>query len=199
MAVIGYARVSTGDQNPEAQVDALRAAGAQQVFVDYATGSTMNRSELRAALDQLQRGDTLMVCALDRFGRSLPDLVHQMNWLNESGVTFVSLREAWDTTTPVGRLLYQVSAAFAEFERAIIVDRTRFGMAAAARTGKKVGRPALVTPDRARIARQLRDQGMPIAKIAKVLKVSDPTARRCLELSFSLPEFSVPVREAESA
>lgn len=199
MAVIGYARVSTGDPNPEAQAEELRAAGAGKVFVDHATGKTLERPELRAALAELQLGDTFMVCALERLGRSLPDLVQKLNWFERNGVGFRSLGEAWDTTTPSGQVLFQVSAAFAEFERAVVVDRSKISMEGLKRSGSKGGRPRLATPERARIARGLRNQGMTIAKIAAFLKVSEPTAVRCLDLSLELPEFSDLAREKKPA
>lgn len=170
--MIGYARVSLDEQSPGLQVQALRAAGAEAVYVDHATGATMNRPQLAAALATLRSGDVFCVWRLDRLGRSLSDLVHQVADLEDRGVEFRSLTEAFDTTTPGGRLIFGIFAAIAEFERALIIDRTKAGLAAAKASGKPVGRPRLVTPARAQIARQQRDAGMGLTAIARQLRVS---------------------------
>jgi len=131
MTVIGYARVSTVDQNPEAQDAALRDAGCVRVFTDHASGSKADRPQLTAALNYLNAGDTLVVWRLDRLGRSLPHRVDVVRELSDRHNEFRSLTEAIDTSTPSGRLLFHVAAAFAEFERDLIQERTRAGMAAA--------------------------------------------------------------------
>lgn len=180
MATIGYARVSLDEQNPELQIDALRAAGAERVYVDHATGATMSRPELPKALADVDAGDTLLVWRLDRLGRSVADLVVQVDELGRRGVELRSLTEAIDTTTAGGRLIFHVFAAMAEFERALIIERTRAGLAAARAMGKTGGRPRLVTPERAKMARRLRDSKMTLTAIAKELRVSRATVVRLL-------------------
>lgn len=182
MAVIGYARVSLDEQSPDLQVEALRAAGAEAVYVDYATGATMDRPQLTAALAALRDGDVFCVWRLDRLGRSLSDLVHHVTEFARHGVEFRSLTEAFDATTPGGRLIFGIFAAIAEFERALIIDRTKAGLAAAKASGKPVGRPRLVTPARAQIAREQRDTGMGLTAIARELRVSRATVVRLLAL-----------------
>jgi DNA invertase Pin-like site-specific DNA recombinase len=183
MATIGYARVSTDEQSTQLQESALRGAGAERIYADTATGKTMDRPALRQALAILQPGDVLMVWRLDRLGRSLPDLIHQVNTLNERGVQFQSLTEAFDTTTPGGELIFHVFGAVAQFERALIVGRTQAGLAAAKASGKPVGRPRLVTPERADLARQMRRRGMTLTNIADELRVSRATVVRLLDLA----------------
>lgn len=155
MAVIGYARVSTGDQNTEAQEAALRAAGCSRVFTDQASGSKADRPQLTAALDHLNAGDTLVVWRLDRLGRSLPHLIEVVRSLGDRHVEFRSLTEAIDTTTPAGRLLFHVAAAFAEFERDLIQERTRAGLASTREAGRVGGRPTVMTSGKLTAARAL--------------------------------------------
>jgi len=179
--VVGYARVSTTEQHPDLQVRALTSAGACRVYVDVGvSGSTMQRPQLRAALDDVQAGDVLAVWRLDRLGRSLADLVDQVSTLDERGVEFRSLIEAFDTTSAGGRLIFHVFGAVAEFERQLVIDRTRAGLDAARLSGKTMGRPRLVTPERAAHAVQLRAQGRTLAAIAAQLRVSKATVIRLL-------------------
>ncbi|MDN5797045.1 MAG: recombinase family protein [Intrasporangium sp.] len=173
-------RVSLDEQNPALQLDALRAAGAERVYVDHATGATMSRPELRQALDNAQAGDVLTVWRLDRLGRSMTDLIAQVNQLAHRGIEFRSLTETIDTTTPGGRLVFHVFGAVAQFEHEVLVDRTKAGLAAAKASGKKVGRPRLVTPERAATARELRDTDMSLRAIAGHLRVSQATVVRLL-------------------
>lgn len=187
MAIIGYARVSLAEQNPTLQLDALHEAGAERVYVDHATGATMSRPELHKALDEAQPGDLLTVWRLDRLGRSLPDLIAQVTHLAQRGIEFRSLTETIDTTTPGGRLVFHVFGAVAQFEREVLIDRTRAGLAAAKASGKKVGRPRLVTSERAVTARELRDAGLSLRAIAGHLRVSQATVSRLLELSLAEP------------
>lgn len=132
---IGYARVSTGGQKLDRQTDALRAAGCRRIFADKQSGKDTDRAELRAALEFLQPGDTLVVPALDRLSRSLQDLITTVADLRRRGVGFTSLHEALDTTTPGGRLVFHVFAALAEFIRELIVAGTCEGLAAARERG----------------------------------------------------------------
>jgi hypothetical protein len=139
--LLGYARVSTADQQAHLQVDALQRAGCYRVFTETASGARPDRPTLEQVLDQLRPGDTLVVWKLDRLGRSLRHLVDTVTGLAERGVGFRSLQEAIDTTTPGGKLVFHVFAALAEFERDLIRERTAAGLAAARARGRHVGRP----------------------------------------------------------
>jgi len=173
---IGYARVSTGGQKLDRQTDALTAAGCRRIFADKKSGRDTDRAELRAALEFLQPGDTLVVPALDRLSRSLADLITTVADLRRRGVGFTSLHEALDTTTPGGRLVFHVFAALAEFIRELIVSGTREGLAAARERGRTGGRPTVVTPGIIRAARDmLPNPGHSITSIAKLLGVSPGT------------------------
>ena len=151
--LLGYARVSTGDQSPDLQLDALRAAGCYRVFVDTASGALAARPELGKVLDQLRPGDTLIVWRLDRLGRSLRHLADTVTGLAERDVGFRSLQEAIDTTTPGGKLVFHVFASLAEFERDLIRERTQAGLAAARARGRNGGRPPVLDPGQVELAR----------------------------------------------
>lgn len=178
MSTTGYARVSTSDQDPTAQIDALRAAGCDPIFVEHASGATMQRSQWNECNRGLGRGDTLTVVRIDRLGRSLTDLVSTLDDLAARGVHFRSLTEGIDTSTPLGRMFYQLAAAFAEYERALIRERTCAGIDAARAAGRRIGRPPALTDEQRTLARRLRDQGEGVAAIARILKVSPSTVRR---------------------
>lgn len=178
MSTTGYARVSTSDQDPAAQIDALRAAGCDPIFVEHASGATMQRPEWQACNRGLGAGDTLTVVRIDRLGRSLTDLVNTLDDLAARGVHFRSLTEGIDTSTPLGRMFYQLAAAFAEYERALIRERTCAGIDAARAAGRRIGRPPALTDEQRTLARRLRDQGEGVAAIARILKVSPSTVRR---------------------
>lgn len=140
---IGYARVSSDEQNPVVQLAALESAGCERVFEDRADGVTPERPGLEQALGAARVGDELVVWRLDRIGRSLPHLVKLIDHLRESGVTFRSLSESIETKPPTGSLVAQVFAALAQFERDVIRERTRLGLAAARARGRKGGRKSL--------------------------------------------------------
>jgi DNA invertase Pin-like site-specific DNA recombinase len=181
MGLIGYARVSTDDQNPDLQLDALRDAGCIKVFVDTASGALDQRPELARALDQLRPGDTMVVWKLDRLGRSLRDLIETIRALEEQQVAFRSLQESIDTSTPGGRLVFHLFGALAEFERELIRERTRAGLAAARARGRKGGRPRSLTPERLEVARDLYERRKhPISVIAATVGVSRSTLYRAL-------------------
>jgi DNA invertase Pin-like site-specific DNA recombinase len=146
--LLGYARVSTTDQQPQLQVDALTGAGCYRVFTETASGARADRPVLEQVLDQLRPGDTLVVWKLDRLGRSLRHLVDTVTGLAERGIGFRSLQEAIDTTTPGGKLVFHVFAALAEFERDLIRERTSAGLAAARVRGRHGGRPSVMTGDK---------------------------------------------------
>ena len=143
MANIGYARVSTRDQDPQLQLDALEAAGVEHahVYVEKASGKNTQRPVLTNCLAHLRKGDVLIVWKLDRLGRSVKDLVSIVSDLGERGVEFRSLTEGLDTTTPGGRLIFHVMAGIAQFERDLIRERTQAGLDAAAKAGRRGGRP----------------------------------------------------------
>jgi DNA invertase Pin-like site-specific DNA recombinase len=170
MALIGYARVSTAEQDTALQTDALRKAGCERVFEDTASGAQADRPGLAAALAYLRDGDVLAVWRLDRLGRSLPHLIETIGALDARGVGFRSLSESIDTTTPGGRLVFHVFGALGQFERDLIGERTRAGLAAAAR-GRKGGRKPVVTADKLRRAREHIANGLNVREAAARLKI----------------------------
>lgn len=177
---IGYARVSTVDQNPQAQHDALDDAGATRIFVDHASGARADRPELAACLDYLRAGDTLVVWRLDRLGRSLAHLLDVVDKLADRGIEFHSLTEGFDTSTSGGRLVFHVFAAVAEFERQLVRERTVAGLDAARRRGRTGGRPSVMTPQRLEAVQLMRHDGHSIRSIAAALDVSPSTVGRHL-------------------
>jgi DNA invertase Pin-like site-specific DNA recombinase len=180
--LIGYARVSTEDQNAELQIDALNAAGCFKVFTDKASGSLSHRPQLDKMLEQLRDGDVVVVWRLDRLGRSLKNLIALVEELAEKGVGFRSLTESIDTTTTGGKLIFHIFAALGEFERELIRERTNAGLAAARARGRVGGRPPVMTPDKVKVARQMyNSQEHTVEAIAKTLGVSRKTIYRHLE------------------
>lgn len=176
MPAIGYARVSTGDQNTGLQTDALHAAGCRRIFEETASGGQRDRLQLRAAIDFLRPGDTLVVWKLDRLARSLSQLIDTVAELHKLGCGFRSLTEAIDTTTPGGMLIFHIFGALAEFERSIIRERTIAGLEAARARGRRGGRPKALGPDRlAAAAALIRDGKLTIRQIAGQLGVSEAT------------------------
>ena len=171
MAEIGYTRVSTADQDPALQLDALAKAGYARVFQDKASGGQADRPGLRAALAFVREGDVLVVWKLDRLGRSLPHLIETVTALETRGVGFRSLTEAIDTTTSGGRLIFHIFGALAQFERDLIRERTRAGLDAAAARGRLGGRKRVVTEERLRRARTLIAQGLTVREAAARVKV----------------------------
>ncbi len=180
MSLIGYARVSTVEQDPSGQLGALQAAGCERVFVDHASGALDSRPELAAALDYVRPGDTLVVWRLDRLGRSLPHLLLVLTRLLDQGVAFRSLQEAVDTATPAGRMLASVLGAFAEFERSLIRERTLAGLAAARASGVRVGRPPALTRDQVGVVQVAAESGSAIASLARAHGVSRSTIYRAV-------------------
>lgn len=179
--LVGYARVSTQDQNPDMQTDALKAAGCERIFTEKASGAQHDRPELDAALDYMRAGDSLVVWKLDRLARSLPRLIETVNTLEERKIGFRSLTEAIDTTTAGGMLVFHIFGALAQFERGVIRERTRAGLEAARARGRKGGRPpALSTKDLAMARAMLRDEDITVEEVARKLGVGPATLYRHL-------------------
>ncbi|MFD1913995.1 recombinase family protein [Halodurantibacterium flavum] len=179
--LVGYARVSTQDQNPALQLDALTAAGCEKVFTEKASGAQRDRPELAAALSYMRSGDSLVVWKLDRLARSLPQLIETVAQLEAKGIGFRSLTEAIDTTTAGGKLIFHIFGALAEFERSVIRERTRAGLKAARERGRKGGRPpALSAADLAAAKALLSDPAITVDEVAARLKVSPATLYRHL-------------------
>lgn len=181
---IGYARVSTSDQSVDLQVDALRRASCDLIFREEGvSGATVDRPALREALDALKPGDVLVVWKLDRLGRSLAHLIALVSELGRRGVGFASLSEAIDTQYPGGRFLFHVMGALAEFERALISERTRAGIAAARVRGARLGRPPKfdwADMRKAQAAFSSRQEGL--ATLAQKLGLSVSTLRRAFKM-----------------
>lgn len=176
---IGYARVSTLDQNVDLQRDALTAAGCENIFQDVASGAKDDRQGLAEAITYARKGDTLVVWKLDRLGRSLKHLIETVNQLHAKGVGFASVQENIDTTTSGGKLIFHVFGALAEFERELIRERTQAGLKAARARGKKGGRPKKLTPKQIEVAKaMMSDPKISIDTICQTLKVSRPTLYR---------------------
>jgi len=176
---IGYARVSTQDQNLDLQNDALKGAGCEKIYTDKMSGAKTNRPGLEEILNILRKGDTLIVWKLDRLGRSLTHLISVMNILDERGIYFRSVQESLDTSTPGGKLIFHVFGALAEFERDIIRERTMAGLAAARARGRKGGRPRKLSKKQVEMAKKLiADPSIPVTEICTTLGVSKATLYR---------------------
>ncbi len=182
---IGYARVSTDDQNLDLQRDALTAAGCKTIYEDQGiSGASFTRDGLTEALNAVGEGNILVVWKLDRLGRSLGDLIHIMDNLGKAGAGFVSLSEAIDTTTAGGKLLFHMMGALGEFERSLIAERTKAGMAAAKKQGLNVGRPRKLTEAQIQHAREMLDNGqLTVAYMANLYGVNKSTLWRALKVA----------------
>lgn len=181
--LIGYARVSTQDQNLELQSDALTKVGCQKVFEDKVSGTRADRPGLAKALEILREGDTLVVWKLDRLGRSVKQLVDLVEELHKQGVQFKSLTDAIDTDTPSGRFFFHVMASLSKMERELIVERTRAGLEMARRLGRKGGRKPKMTDSKIESAKKLLASGVPPKDVARNLGVSVPTLYRWVPAS----------------
>lgn len=173
---IGYARVSTDDQNLEGQLDQLKRAGCAPIYSEHASGSKDDRPELAQALKALRAGDSLVVCRLDRLGRSLPHLVQTVDQLAARGIGFESLAERIDTTSAGGTLIFHIFASLAQFERQLISERTKAGLAAGRARGRMGGRPPALTGKQLREAKRLlEDPEATVTDVAKTYGVSRAT------------------------
>src|SRR6266849_6550857 len=176
----GYARVSTEDQNPALQLGALKKAGCQKMFKDERTGATTKRPALLRCLKTLQDGDTLIVWKLDRLARSLRDLVSMLDDFHHRSIHFRSLTEEINTTTPGGKLIFHIFAALAEFERGLIIERTRAGMKAARARGVRPGPKPKLSRQQIEHARKLIEDGQRREDVADLFKVGRVTLYRAL-------------------
>ena len=181
---IGYARISTADQNLELQTDALEKAGYEKIFTDRASGAKDDRSGLISAIEFCRKNDSLVVWKLDRLGRSLKHLIETINLLHEKKVGFVSLQESIDTTTSGGKLIFHVFGALAEFERELIRERTNAGLASARIRGRLGGRPKLMTDKQIRLAKSmLGDPNVTVKEVCQTMNISKTTLYRYLRNS----------------
>jgi DNA invertase Pin-like site-specific DNA recombinase len=181
--IYGYARVSTDEQNLNLQLDALEHAGCEKIFKDGGvSGTATTRPGLDDALSHLQEGDVLTVWKLDRLGRSLPHLITVIEALQAKGAGFKSLSESIDTTTAGGKLIFHIFGALAEFERSLIAERTRVGLQAAKKRGKKLGRPMRLTREQIKHAEKMINSGQQTASgMAELYGVDRTTLYRAMK------------------
>jgi DNA invertase Pin-like site-specific DNA recombinase len=177
---IGYARVSTNDQNLDLQIEALAKAGCEKIYEDIISGSRSERPGLNKTLEMLRRGDSLVVWKLDRLGRSVRNLIDLVGGLDKEGINFKSLTDSIDTSTPSGRFFFHVMASLAQMERELIIERTKAGLESAKQLGRTGGRKRLMTESKILSARKLLASGVPPKDVAKDLGISVPTLYRWL-------------------
>ena len=183
---IGYARVSTDDQNLSLQKDALLEVGCERIYEDHASGAKAEREGLSDALGFIRKGDTLVVWRLDRLGRSLPDLIQTVGQLESRGIGFQSIHESIDTSSSSGKLIFHVFAALAEFERSLIRERTQAGLKAARARGRVGGRPKVLNSDKRKLAVKLYDEKQhTVQQICEMMNISKPTLYKYVEAARS--------------
>lgn len=180
--IIGYSRVSSQDQNLDRQIDQLKNAGCERIYSEKVTGTTTDRPELQRLIDHLRAGDTIIVCELTRLSRSTKDLFKLVETIESVGANIKSLKESWlDTTTPHGKLMFTIFAGISQFERDLIAQRTREGLASARARGRNGGRPNK-DKDKVQLAlRMYEDKKYSIAEITEATGVSKPTLYRYLD------------------
>lgn len=179
---LGYARVSTLDQNPNLQTDALSAAGCERIFIDKVSGARSERPELNRLKEQLRKGDTLVVWRLDRLGRNLKDLIKWIEQLENDSIAFNSLQENIDTSTSSGKLFFHIFGALAEFERNLIKERTMAGLSAARARGRVGGRPQKLNPKQVELAKDMyQSKKYTIQEICDQLNITKPTLYKYLK------------------
>ncbi len=180
--LIGYARVSTDDQNLDLQKDALNQAGCERIFTDKLGGAKSERPGLQEALKISRSGDTLVVWRLDRLSRSLKTLIEMVNHLESGNIGLKSLKEAIDTASSSGKLVFHIFGALAEFERNLIRERTKAGLQAARARGRKGGRPKSLSQDKQALAVKLYDEKQhTIAQICEMMGISKPTLYKYID------------------
>jgi DNA invertase Pin-like site-specific DNA recombinase len=183
MMQVGYARVSTKDQNLHLQHEALHQAGCEKIYEDQASGAKSSRKGLDLALEVLREGDSLVVWKLDRLGRNVKDLVTMVGEFEQRGIHFKSLTDNIDTTTTAGRFFFHIMASLAQMERELLVERTRAGLDAARKRGRVGGRKRSMTDSKLQSAKRLLADGVPPKDVAADLGVSVPTLYRWLPAS----------------
>lgn len=180
--LVGYARVSTHDQNLDLQIEALKKIGCDKIFNEIISGTNTDRENLNEALTYLRPGDSLVVWRLDRLGRTLKQLIELTNSLKEKGIGFMSITEAIDTSTPTGQFFFHITGAFAELERDLIRERTKAGLASARARGRKGGRPKAIDAEAFKMALILyNEKKTTVASISKQFNISKRTFYRYLE------------------
>lgn len=176
---VGYARVSTQDQDLSLQLDALKREGCERVFQEKASGGQRERPELQAALSFMRAGDTLVIWKLDRLARSLKQLIETVEDFESQGIGLKSLQDPVDTSSPSGKLVFHIFAALAEFERGVIRDRTNAGLKSARERGRLGGRPPALSPEDLQAARaMLKDSNIPVSTVARRMGVAASTLYR---------------------
>jgi len=185
--LIGYARVSTLDQNPQFQIDELRRAGCEKIFTEKRSGAKVDRPKLQEALDYARTGDTLVVWKLSRLARSLTQVMATVRQLEERGINLRALTQKIDTTTPEGRLFFHINAAFDQFQREIIVENTRAGLKSARERGRIGGRPKIMTEERLKQIRAMIKDTAAYLFISDVIRAAG-IGRRTFYRYFSADE-----------
>ncbi|KOO59216.1 DNA invertase [Rheinheimera sp. KL1] len=180
--ILGYARVSTNDQNPALQIDALKRYGCERVFEEKVSAASKVRPQLERLLDSLREGDKVVVWRLDRLGRSIKDLIGLVELFKARGIQFVSLTESIDTSSPAGELIFHIFASVAQFERSLIIERTKSGLNAARARGRVGGRKPKLSPEDVKKARALAlSNEISMGEIAEHFKVSRTTLYKYLD------------------
>jgi DNA invertase Pin-like site-specific DNA recombinase len=171
--LIGYARVSTHDQNLDLQINKLKQAGCEKIYTDVVSGAKAERQQLTSMIDHLRTGDTVVVWKLDRLGRSLKDLIKIVQSFDELGVNFRSLTENMDTASSGGKLIFHIFGSIAEFERDLIRERTQTGLSAARSRGRLGGRPRKLTQEQVTVIKSMhQDKSIPIKTILDTFGIS---------------------------
>lgn len=171
--LIGYARVSTLDQNPNHQIDALNEAGCKKIFTEKISGASKQRTQLQAALDYMREGDTLVVWKLSRLARSLTQIISTLKILEEKKISLQVITQNIDTSTPEGRLFFHMNAAFDQFQREIIVENTKAGLKYASKNGRTGGRPKFMSDEKMRTAKAMLKDNENYPFISDIIKTLD--------------------------
>lgn len=184
--LVGYARVSTDDQNLDMQLTSLKEAGCEKIYEDHLSGTKTNRPGLQLALEVLRKNDTLVVWKLDRLGRTVKGLIDLVNLLHQKEIHFKSITDHVDTSTPSGRFFFHIMASLAQMERELVAERTKAGLATAKAQGRVGGRKRKMTPSKIESAKKLLASGVLPKDVAHNLGISIPTLYRWLPASNNL-------------